>query len=1011
MVRKVDPEVLEGFLQEALGYLPQIRAGLAALAQPDDQRAPRLEEAYRQVHCITGAASLVGLIGLSRIAQKLEHAFEDISAGTWHADEPSLAVLGRGVVLIDTYLHAIRQGSTGAEPLMDEAARLFATLPPCGAGVPPTDTSPECQRRDGPDTSPERQRWDNPVAGAPGLCCPEDEVPTSPEPVAPADDASEEVDPDLLTIFAHEAEDHLRAINQLLPALLEQPGDRAVLQDVRRSAHTLKGSAAMVGLNKMTQLAHRMEDLLDLLYEGQRPVTPEVIALLVAAADALEELASGQGDPDTLAGLYARFGRLMADPAKAPTDDLVVPVPAANIVASPAGPPLVTTTLGTRAEKYVRVPLERLDELVRLVSELVIARGTLEQQVAAHGQQIEELQLSTERLQRNAAELEARYSNAECGMRNAESERNRRPPLALHSALRIPHSAFQDDFDELEFDRYTEFHLLARALTETATDIATIGSDLSRGHGDFEASLNRQAQLSSDLQDRLMRVRMVPLAHLASRLQRTVRGVARAQKKQIDLILEGEKTELDKTVLEEMAEPLLHILRNAADHGIEASPGRRAAGKPEAGTIRVRATQENNQVILQISDDGAGIDPEAVRQTAVAGNFVPAGEAAELGEADLLALLFRPGFSTARQISEVSGRGVGLDIVKTRVQQFKGTVTLTSRPGQGTTFTIRLPLNLALLKALLVKSRDQMYAIPLASIIQIARLTVDAVATGGSPVAGLATGEPPVATGQIRIGDKEYPRLDLARALQLPPALGEANARPPVVLLRTASGEQALVVDQLVEAREVVVKNLGSHLRQVHGVAGATLMGDGSVVLILNPDELAQSLRQPRGRRVETAPRRAQLERTPTILVIDDSPSVRRVVSQLLLSEGWAVLTARDGLEALEVLYRAKALPDVLMVDVEMPRLDGYEFLATVKGQPAFAEIPVVMLTSRAGLKHRRKAEELGASAYLVKPYQNEELLRTIQTLMPLPNRIERDRRANGKGAEAFEGSRPGPGR
>ncbi len=448
--------------------------------------------------------------------------------------------------------------------------------------------------------------------------------------LAVADSAADSLlalDPELLATFRQESEDHLRTINRLLPSLLEapgspgvpgarthpddvalsrSPGSRDALQDIRRSVHTLKGSAAMIGLPELTRLAHRMEDLLDLLYEAHRPITPETTALLVTATDALEELSAGTVDPPTLAGLHQRLERHTAgtrtESAAAPTLSQRKPRPVPRILAIPGAPPLLGTGPPPRFEKYVRVSLERLDELTRLIGELA----------------------------------------------------------------------------------------------ETTVGTSTIAHELGTLPGDFEAALNRQARLARALREQLARMRLVPLAHISGRLQRTVRAVARLQNKAIDLVLEGENTELDKVVLEELAEPLLHLLRNAADHGIESPETRRQRGKSETGTIRIRASREElphgnvSQVILEISDDGGGVDLPAVRQTAAL-HGVPLADGTVLPDQEVLDLLSRPGFSTAQQVSEVSGRGVGLDIVKTRVERLGGTVAFSSRPGAGTSFTLRLP--------------------------------------------------------------------------------------------------------------------------------------------------------------------------------------------------------------------------------------------------------------------------------------------------------------------------------
>jgi chemosensory pili system protein ChpA (sensor histidine kinase/response regulator) len=760
--------------------------------------------------------------------------------------------------------------------------------------------------------------------------------------VAGLDDLSgdrreEEVEPELLTVFAQEAEDHLRALRAALPALGERPDDRELMQQVRRRVHTLKGSAGMVGFRTLTQMAHRMEDLLDRLYEGERPLSSDALQLLAASLDVLDDLAAGHGRDASLHDLYQRYdGYLGAESTPAVGDRPVSP--------SADRPAVVVDS----SEQFVRVPLARLDELTRLVSEMVLSRAALEQRLTAYRHEIDELRRSGERLHRATAQLEPIES----------------PPGAiLSSPLHVPHSAL--GFDELEFDRYSEVHLLGRELGETAADIDAVALAMAHLGGELESDLERQAQLASEIQDRLTRVRLVPLSTLESRLRRTVRSAADAAGKCVELVLEGETTELDKSVLQQLADPLLHLLRNATDHGIEPPEERLRLGKPEQGRICVRAGHDGGQIVLEISDDGAGIDSERVRTRAIEGGFVGANEAARFSEEQLYALLFRPGFSTARIVSEVSGRGVGLDVVRDCIGQLRGNVMVTSRLGAGTTFTLRLPMTLAILRALLVKANGQTFAVPLASVLQVSRL-------GGEDCEAAQT------EGRVQLAGEEVPRLVLGDALGLPPLEEEAPPRPPVVLIGSGGRRAALMVDQLLGAREIVVKGLGDHIRRLHGIAGATLLGDGNVVLILNPGELMQP-RSEGPRRLPVVPR-IEPPQALTVLIVDDSPSVRRVMSNLVRGAGWTPVAARDGIEALERLH-ARALPDVMLLDIEMPRMDGFELLGAVRADPALKGLPVAIVTSRAGEKHRRRASELGADAHLVKPCQEDELLETVRRL------------------------------
>jgi chemosensory pili system protein ChpA (sensor histidine kinase/response regulator) len=907
MTRNVDPEVLLGFVEEARGYLLPIRQGIDAFSAAPEQAA-HLEEAHRLVHTIRGTSAMVGLSALSEAATAFETLLEECITGKRQGSADTPALLASLWVELERLL---------ADPVLGSRPEDSV---PAGEPFPPEEAPP-------------------PLAASPFT---QDEVP-----------------PELAEVFALESEDHLRRISALLPALEREPENREVLQEIRRSAHTLKGSAAMVGFQSITQLAHRMEDLLDLLYDGSRPVTPEVVQLLFRSHDALEDLAARKADARAVAALYARYGELLGQPAGVSAAELPVTLEVEESTAE-------VEPSAKQQGPSVRVPLERVDELIKLVSELVVSRSAFEQRLADFALQAAELQVSSNRIARVATTLETQYEASALGGRLPLPGNSGR--ISHHNLL--PATFETHGFDDLEFDRYTEFHLLSRQLAESTSDVQTIESELGHLHGDFDGFVTRQARLVSEIEDKLMRLRMVPLHTLSSRLHRTVRNVAESQGKDVELVVEGDNTELDKTVLEAMADPLLHLLRNAVDHGIETAEVRRARGKPERGTIRLRAYHEGSQVIVQVSDDGAGIDAETVRAAAVERGFVSAADAARMPAEELLALVFLPGFSTAREVSEVSGRGVGLDIVKAHVQQLKGTLSLDTRPGEGTTFIVRLPMTLAITRALLVKAHHETFAVPLDSIRQILRLEADNTEQAGDETV-------------LRVGAQVYPLVSLGKVLGLRQPADEAVKRRPVVVVHTGSRPVALMVDQLLGGREIVIKNLGSHLRRVPGVTGATLMGDGSVVLILNPAELLSQPARPRPPVRTMVPGIYDVHQVLNVMVVDDSPSVRRVVSNLLRKVGWKAMLAKDGLDALEQLQQTATPPDLLLLDVEMPRMDGYDLLTALKAQEELRDLPVVMITSRAGDKHRRKAFELGASAYLVKPYQDEALLDLIRQLTP----------------------------
>ena len=856
--------------------------------------------------------------------------------------------------------------------------------------------------------------------------------PTSPQHIA-LDDRSELSD-EMLEVFHEEAEDHLRQMYSAFSELEADPKRMSAIQSVRRSAHTIKGAAGSVGLRLVSKLSHRMEDLLDELFSSQQPVTTSTLALLYDTTDALQDLVHGNFAPEgmqiTVAQLYDSYDAALQrsnEPGREPKaesrEPISVPaVPDSEIVDSPpeiippsepsmddsvslsgadslnadAEPrselvvpeflPMFTAwnqlaepdkafpvrKLATAAQRdgskkhgeSLRVPLARIDSLMQEVGELIINRSSFEQGMSDFARSLEELQRAVERMRNVSHDLDAKYGVGALGGRQR---------LWGDGASLMPggwRSAGQsnDEFDALELDRYTEFHLLSRSLAESTTDIGTVGQELRNLMGDFDQLLSRQGRLSRDTQDRLMRIRLLPLSTLADKLNRTVRVVAGQQHKEVEFVIEGGETEIDKLVLEELADPLMHLLRNGVDHGLEDSATRQAAGKPERATIRIQAFQQGTQVVIRISDDGRGLNFDAIRDTAVRQGLVTASEASGRSDDELSAFIFLPGFSTAREVTEISGRGVGMDIVRDKVQKLKGTIAVESRAGQGTTFTIRLPMTLAVTRALLLHAGNETFAMPMQSVVQIIRLERHEIdLLGPSPM--------------IRLGEETLPFVSLAERLGLRQPTDKSSATMPVLVLAAGDQKVAIAVDKILPGRDIVVKTLGTHLRKVRGMIGATLLGDGSVVPILDAADLVSPMTRP----MSAVPAPHQIVRrevTPTIMIVDDSVSVRRVMSNLLKNAGWSVLEAKDGLDAIEKLQAIDRAPDLFLLDIEMPRMDGYELLTSLRSRAEHRDTPVVMVTSRAGDKHRQKALRLGATDYVVKPYQDHELLALIRRLL-----------------------------
>jgi chemotaxis protein histidine kinase CheA/ActR/RegA family two-component response regulator len=835
-------------------------------------------------------------------------------------------------------------------------------------------------------------------------------------------------------IFRLEAEEHLQTISMNVAALEKSPEDRDILQSIRRATHTLKGAAGMMGFRLIADLCHVSEDLLDSIMEGRVAITPPVIGIILDTAETLDRLINNRGeDRATLeaavAAMRARYAELLGEQQLSP---LPAEEELESLLDSGEGPesstfsstvseatPAAGELLMQRSpatELSVRVRLQKLDELVNLFGELLVNRSALEEHIQRLMRLVADVSMSSERLRDVGQKLESRFEAATLpsgrvvqvspGTGNGAS----RLP-ALQAGRPVPtgngEPAHLAEFDELELDRYTEFHQLTRGLSEGVSDMITLSSEMEAVIRECESIFARESRLSTTFQDRLMKTRLVPLSSMIPRLYRAVRSVALKQHKEINFVTEGEDTEVDRTVYEEIAGPLLHLMRNAVNHAIEEPEVRVRKGKPAAGLVKLSASYEGNQVVITVRDDGTGIDPERVRQAAIARGLIRPDQI--LSPSDVIDLIFRPGFSTAEVVSEESGRGVGLDVVRDSISRLRATLEVDSTPGQGTAFTMKFPTSLAIQSVMMVRVGDQQYAVPTTLVEAIGRLdTFKRTTHGGRPA--------------VVVQNDVYPLSQLARYLKLP--AGEIDERSPLLLVNTGRHRVALVVDEVRTRMDVVMKNLGPHLRHVHGIAGGTVLGNGRVILILELNELlsvqrrgtgaiAGTLSQPPESLAVAATAQAQMpasvaaaattvtvntgvlpavrppatplpsqrvERGRHVLVVDDSPSVRRVVSNMLKQHGWEVQTARDGVEALELI--SSQPPAAVLLDIEMPRMDGYELMATVRSQEQYRTLPLVVLTSRAASKHKQRAMQLGASAYIVKPYQDEELISTLNRLV-----------------------------
>jgi chemosensory pili system protein ChpA (sensor histidine kinase/response regulator) len=625
----------------------------------------------------------------------------------------------------------------------------------------------------------------------------------------------------------------------------------------------------------------------------------------------------------------------------AATSGTVQPAPPAQFVLpgrEPAAAP--------ERHELARVDAVLLDELLNNSGEVSIYRARVEQQMTSTEFNLAELGRTVTRLRDQLRKLE----------------------LETEAQILFKHQADaggRADFDPLELDRYSTIQQLSRALAESVSDVASIESLLESVNREGQNLLQQQGRVIAELQNGLMRTRMVPFQRHAQRLTRLVRQAAQETGKKAELEIEGGTGEIDRQVLERMLPPFEHMLRNAVVHGIELPEERLARGKEETGRIAVRLQREGAEVVITVEDDGAGLDIEAIRAKARQMGLLRPDQ--ELTDEEALQLVLEPGFSTAQRLTQQAGRGVGMDVVATEVKRLGGGLFIESTLARGARFTIRLPFTLAITQALIVRTHDEFYALPVATVEGVARIPA-------SEVRVHLTEEQPTFDYGGHLFRFQYLGSFLGSgASELP----ETDVSVPVILVRAGEHSTALVTDELVGSREIVVKSVGPQVASVRGISGATILGDGRIVIILDMGALVRSEWRSRAADVSVRPTR---DDRIFALVVDDSITVRRVTQRFLERNGMRVMTAKDGVEAMALLQ--EHTPDVILLDIEMPRMDGYEVASHVRNDARLADIPIIMITSRVSDKHRARAIELGVDDYLGKPYQESQLLDAIEPLV-----------------------------
>jgi chemosensory pili system protein ChpA (sensor histidine kinase/response regulator) len=883
-------------------------------------------------HSLGGSSATVGFTALSHIAHSLEHALEHVQLYAGGSDDIAM-VFSNASEDIRRLLHQFAAGFLKEpDPSLLEALQAITEME---FEAPALES--ELAVDDGPDTvMPETQElpeplvvYDEPVA-MPFVAAPVSVAVVSDDQI----DAVDHFDEDLLPIFEEEAAELLPALGAALRQWVARPDNLSARGESLRVLHTLKGSARLAGAMRLGEMAHRMES--SVLQLGSESLQAVQLEPLLSMFDAIQ-------------GTFETLGK------ESPPEALVAPSVTAKALAVNAAASL-PPTLRTTSNQSVRVRSQLLDRLVNQAGEVMISRSRMESRLGQLRTSLGELDGNLERLRTQLRDVELQ----------AESQ--------MQSRLAQTKDA-DAGFDPLEFDRFTRVQELTRMMAESVNDVATVQRSLQRVVQGTEDDLIAQGRQARELQRDLLRTRMVEFDGIADRLYGVVRQAAKEAGKQVKLDIVGGSIEMDRGVLDRMTPAFEHMLRNAVGHGIEAAEVRTALGKPAAGTITIKVQQESNDVSVSFSDDGGGLHLEKIRANAIAGGIIKPADA--LSDADAANLLFMPGFSTAERVTEQSGRGIGMDVVRSEINALGGRIETQTEQGIGSTFKLVLPLTTAVTQVVMLRMGEFTIGVPSNLMETVVRVTPAAL-------------QQSYENASFEIAGQTIPFYWSGALLQV----SAQSVEPPgktihVAVFRSAGQRLALHVDEVLGNREVVVKNLGPQLARLPGLAGMSVLASGAVVLIYNPVALAtvygdQARHLYKSAKDNTSALDGALVPAvgtafiPLILVVDDSITVRRVTQRLLKREGYRVALANDGLHALEKLQEEK--PTVVLSDIEMPRMDGFDFVRNIRADEKLRDLPIIMITSRIAEKHREHAKELGVDHYLGKPYSEDGLLELVRS-------------------------------
>jgi chemosensory pili system protein ChpA (sensor histidine kinase/response regulator) len=969
-------ESVELFLQEASEHLQYLREYSGMLQEPQT-RPEDLEKLYIAAHTLAGTSASYSFPQFSEVAAKMAHIFHYAMNATLTPDMhgPLTEFISDAISVLEFDLLQI--SSSGSETDGDIAAfkqrYSFAfPAPPSARTASQGPEEPMSAEESAVETIPAYSYVDR---------LPQDgEIPA-----------------EVLEFFVPEAEEHLQAVTECLLSLEANPNAEDINR-LFRSMHTVKGSAAQVGLHRLSAVAHRVEDLIGQLRDGVLKPSAHIVDICLESVDVLKKFLHKQwtSDDEMRASVDPLLTQI-AELAPEETAEDATPEQAAQVGGTEAAATetIVQTGAKRRAApealpqaKSVRISLERLDRMMNAVGELVINRTRMVGRLAELGKLVEVLTFSKSRLSGKISEFQEKHEFSRISPSLVPGSHSPQMDTFRPNFSAMPAIMSNDllEFSDLEMDRYDDFNILSRSLTEISADVNVVLTQLEGFMGRVDSDIDEFTKLAHHLQDEITAARMVPIGNLYTRLSRTVRDAANATGKLVELSLEGADTELDNNIIQHVSDPLIHLVRNAVAHGVEDRHARQRAGKSEKGRISVRAYHRGNHIFIEVEDDGRGIDYESARRRVVEMGAMSPVAADELTERELREFLFRPGFTTASSMTELAGRGVGLDVVRANVHALNGEIEVRSEPGRGACFTVKVPLTLIISQALFVRCGTSVFALPLAVVEEIRRLKPSEIEDVGGKL-----------LTRVRDVVTEVVRLDLQLAL---PPLEPLNGYFHMVIVKVAGKQVGVVVEEVLGKDEIVIKNLGDYLRGVKLFPGTTIAPDGSLILLIDLNRLASADTAERNALPASSPAARvfapgaeavaagsipseavdPVENDRVVVVADDSISVRKFVGRMLEKAGYRVKLASDGLEASEIVAQFGC--HLVVTDLEMPRMNGYELIAHLRQDPVTRRIPVLVVTSRAGAKHRDRALKEGASGFLTKPVQEDQLVAKVEELI-----------------------------